>query len=148
MKKPRPIHDPHISLEELQRYFAKDAFARLCGIEICDAGPGYAKTRVSVEDRHLNSLQMTHGGVLFTLADMAFAAAAHTRGRSAVAINTTISFVKAGKADTLTAEAQEISRNQKLATYTVQVTDSAGNVLALFQGMAYIKAEHISLGKE
>jgi acyl-CoA thioesterase len=148
MKKPRPIHDTHISLEELQRYFAKDAFARLCGIEICDAGPGYAKTRVSVEDRHLNSLQMTHGGVLFTLADMAFVAAAHTRGRSAVAINTTISFVKAGKADTLTAEAQEISRNQKLATYTVQVTDSAGNVLALFQGMAYIKAEHISLGKE
>ena len=133
----------HLGLKELRQYFSKDAFARLCGIEIIEASKGYAKTRMVVEDRHLNGLGMAHGGVLFTLADMAFAAAVHSRGRVAVAINTSMSFMKAGKTDILYAEAREVSRSQKLASYTVQVTDSTGNILALFQGMAYIKAEHI-----
>ena len=143
MKKPYPMPDHHIGLEELLQYFSKDAFARLCGIEIIEASEGYAKTRMVVEDRHLNGLGMAHGGVLFTLADMAFAAAVHSRGRVAVAINTSMSFMKAGKTGILYAEAREVSRNRKLASYTVQVTDSTGDILALFQGMAYIKAEHI-----
>jgi acyl-CoA thioesterase len=62
-----------------------------------------------------------------------------------VAINTTISFIKAGKTDTLYAEAKEVSRNRKLATYSVQVTDSTGEVLALFQGTVYIRAESIQV---
>jgi acyl-CoA thioesterase len=139
------MHDTHISLELLKRYFAKDAFAEFCGIEIIETGPGYAKTRLVVDARHLNSLNMAHGGILFTLADMAFAAAAHSRGKSAVAINTTISFMKAGKTDILYAEAKEVSRSSKLATYTVHVTDSSGEVLALFQGTVYIKAESIQV---
>jgi acyl-CoA thioesterase len=140
------MHDTHISLEQLKKYFSKDAFAEFCGIEIIEAGPGYAKTRLNVDKQHLNGLNMAHGGILFTLADMAFAAAAHTRGRSAVAINTTISFIKAVKAgmtNTIYAEAREVSRNRKLASYTVQVTDGSGEVLALFQGTAYIRSESI-----
>jgi acyl-CoA thioesterase len=143
MKGPRTTPDLHLGLEELRQYFSKDAFARLCGIEVIEVSEGYAKTRMVVEDRHLNGLDIAHGGVLFTLADMAFAAAVHSRGRVAVAINTSMSFMKAGKTDILYAEAREVSRNQKLASYTVQVTDSTGDILALFQGLAYIKAEHI-----
>ena len=137
------MHETHVDLEQLRKYFSKDAFAEFCGIEIVEAGPGYAKTRLNVDERHLNGLNMVHGGVMFTLADMAFAAAVHTRGKSAVAINTTISFMKAGRTDTLYAEAREVSRNRKLATYTVQVTDSMCEVLALFQGTAYIKTDSI-----
>jgi len=135
--------DNSMGLEQLKKYFSKDAFAELCGIEILDAGPGYAKTRLLVDKRHLNGINVAHGGIVFTLADMAFAAAAHTRGMSAVAINTTISFIKAGKTDSLYAEAREVSRNRKLATYTVKVTDGSGEVIALFQGTAYIRAESI-----
>jgi acyl-CoA thioesterase len=143
MKEQRTMPDLHLDLEELLQYFSKDAFASLCGIEIIEASEGYAKTRMVVEDRHLNGLDMAHGGALFTLADMAFAAAVHSRGRVAVAINASMSFMKAGKTDILYAEAREVSRSQKLASYTVQVTDGTGDILALFQGMAYIKAEHI-----
>jgi acyl-CoA thioesterase len=137
------MHDIPVDLEQLKKYFAKDAFAELCGIEIIEAGPGFARTRLTIDKHHLNSLGIAHGGILFTLADMAFAAAAHTRGKSAVAINTTISFIKAGKTDTLYAEAREVSRNRKLATYTVQVTDRTNEVLALFQGTVYIRGESI-----
>jgi acyl-CoA thioesterase len=139
------MHETHVDLEQLKKYFTKDAFAELCGIELIEAGPGSARTRLVVEKQHLNSLGIAHGGIVFTLADMAFAAAAHSRGKSAVAINTTISFLKAGKTDTLYAEAKEVSRNRKLATYSVQVTDSTGEVLALFQGTVYIRAESIQV---
>ena len=137
------MHDTLLNLDQIRKYFSRDAFAELCGIEIVEVGPGYARTRLKVDERHQNGLHMAHGGVMFTLADMAFAAAAHTRGKSAVAINTTMSFVKAGKTDTLFATAREVSRNRKLATYTVEVTDNSGEVLALFQGTAYIKADSI-----
>lgn len=137
------MHDEHISLEIIRRYFADDAFADYCGIEITDIGPGSSKVKMPVAAHHLNSLDMVHGGALFTLADMAFASAVHSRGRQAVAINTHISFVKAAKPPMLYAEARETSRNQKIATYDVQVTDSSGEVVALFQGMAYIKAGHV-----
>ena len=139
------MHETHVDLEQLKKYFTKDAFAELCGIELIEAGPGSARTRLTLDIQHLNSLGIAHGGIVFTLADMAFAAAAHTRGKSAVAINTTISFIKAGKTDTLYAEAKEVSRNRKLATYSVQVTDSTGEVLALFQGTVYIRAESIKV---
>lgn len=142
------MHEPSIGLTELRQYFSKDAFAGLCGIEIIEAGPGYARARMIAGNQHLNGLQMVHGGALFTLADMACAVAAHTRGRVAVAVNTTISFVKAGKADTLYAEAHEESRNHKLATYTGKVTDSTGETLSLFQGTAYLKAGRLPQGGE
>jgi acyl-CoA thioesterase len=137
------VHDQQVSLEVIRRYFAGDAFAEYCGIEITEIGPGCSKVRMPVAGHHLNSLEMVHGGAVFTLADMAFATAVHSRGRQAVAINTSISFVKAAKPPMLYAEARETSRNQKIATYDVQVTDSSGEVVALFQGMAYLKAEHI-----
>ncbi|HPI93703.1 MAG TPA: PaaI family thioesterase [Deltaproteobacteria bacterium] len=135
------MHEAHITLEHLKEYFTKDAFAELCGIEIIETGPGSARLRLAVDKRHLNGLGMVHGGVLFTLADMAFTAAVHSRGKSAVAINATISFMKAGRTGVLFAEAREVSRNRKLGTYTVHITDGSGEVLCLFQGTAYIKVE-------
>jgi len=135
------VHDIHLSLEQLRRYFSRDAFAEFCGVEIEEVGPGRARVSLKVEPRHLNGLGMVHGGVLFTLADMALAAAAHSRGRSAVAVTASMSFMKAGMTDVIHAEAREVSRNRRLATYTVQVTDGSGEALCLCQGTAYIRAE-------
>ena len=141
------MHETHISIEELRGYFSGDTFAKYCGIEIIDVGPGSAKVKMPVEEHHLNSLHVVHGGAVFTVADMAFASAVHSRGKQAVAINTSISFVKAAKTGMLFADAHETSRNQKLATYDVKVTDDSGDVVALFQGMAYIKAGNVNSHK-
>jgi acyl-CoA thioesterase len=58
-----------------------------------------------------------------------------------MAINVSISFVKAVTGGTLYAEAKEQTRNPKLASYSVQITDDAGAVVAIFQGMVYRKKE-------
>ncbi len=94
---------------------------------------------MNVEEKHLNALKTVQGGALFTLADLTFAAASNAYGTVTVAINANISFVKAAAGKTLTAEAIETSINPKISTYTVNITDDQGDLVAIFQGMGYRK---------
>lgn len=128
---------------DLLRYFKKDKFANYIGIELLDVKDGWAKAKLTIEERHLNGLNSVHGGAIFTLADLVFAAASNSRGRVAVAINNTISYVKAPQGNVLFAEATEVALNHKLATYAVNVTDGQGQVIAVFQGMVYRKGEKV-----
>ena len=116
----------------------KDAFARLLGIEVLQAAGGCAKVRMEVRPEHLNGLGMVHGGAIFTLADYAFALACNSEGVTSVAINASISFVKAVTEGTLCAAATKAA-DGKVAPYEIRVTDSAGALVALFHGLAYRK---------
>ena len=131
---------PH-DLEAIKHHFENDRFATTNGMRLLELRPGYAKTSMIVEDRHLNSVGTVHGGAIFTLADFALGAAVKTGGKVAPLINSSISFLKATRTGTLTAEATEVSRSRKISTCTVQVTNDAGELVALFQGTAYVKDE-------
>lgn len=128
--------------QALKAFFHKDLFAAYVGIELIEAGNGRAKARLSIGDRHRNGLGIVHGGAIFTLADLAFAAAVNSRGRAAVAIHCSISFLKAASGDALVAEAVEVSCGPKIAAYTIRVSDASGELIAIFEGMAYRKKEH------
>jgi acyl-CoA thioesterase len=128
-------------LEPIKHHFENDRFATSSKMRLVELRPGYARTSLTVEDRHLNSVGTVHGGAIFTLADFAFGAASNTGGEVAVAVNTSLSFLKATRSGTLYAEATEISRSRKLSVCTVRVTNDAGELVALFQGTAYIKDE-------
>jgi acyl-CoA thioesterase len=129
------------SVEALAAFFRKDRFAALVGIELIEAGGGRATARLTLKDHHLNGLGIVHGGALFTLADLAFAAAVNSRGRAAVAIHCTISYLKAAQGAFLTAEAQEVSCGPKIASYLIRITDASGELISLFEGLAYRKKE-------
>ena len=88
-------------MEDFKNYFKKDMFIVNVGIELLEISPGYAKARLEVEEKHLNALKTVQGGVLFTLADIAFAAAINAHGSSAVLINANMSFVKTATKGTL-----------------------------------------------
>ncbi len=124
-------------------FFKNDRFAQHCGIELLDIAEGRAKAKMVIRDSHLNGVNLVHGGAIFTLADLAFAAASNSHGTVAVAINASIWFVKAATQGTLYAEAEEVSCNPKLATYSIKVTDDAGEIVALFEGMVYRKKDRI-----
>jgi acyl-CoA thioesterase len=94
---------------------------------------------MEVKPFHINGVGLVHGGALFTLADFAFAAAANSHVEVAVAINASISYLKGIKTGTLYAEAEEISNSRKISVYTIKVTDEAGRLIAMYQGMAYKK---------
>lgn len=131
-------------MQELMQFFsAEDKFARHAGIELVDAGPGWAKASMKIEPFHFNAAGTVHGGAIFALADFAFAVASNSHGTLAMGINTSVNFVKAATKGTLHAEAVEQSRGPKLASYSVMVTDDAGDVVVIFQGMVYRKKESI-----
>jgi acyl-CoA thioesterase len=127
----------------VQRFFKNDRFAERANIELLSLSPGYARAKMALHPHHLNGYGTVQGGAIFTLADFAFAAASNSHGTVAVAINVSITFLKAGQTGALWAEAKEISKNFKLGSYTVEVKDDAGEMVALFQGLAYRKSEKI-----
>ena len=132
------------NLETVRSCLEKDGFAATNGIVLVEMRLGYAKAQLKIEARHLNGIGIVQGGAIFTLADFAFAAASNSAGQVAVGINTNLSFLKAARSGTLWAEAAEISRSRRISTCTVRVTDDAGELIALFQGAAYIKDEPVS----
>lgn len=132
-------------MDAILQYFGNDQLAKTLGIELIEFGPGRAKCKMLLEKKHLNGLNKAHGGSLFSLADFTFAVAANSHGTVAVAISTNMSFVKAVDPGVmLYAEAVEETRNPKIATYSVKITDETGDIVALFSGMVYRKKNLIS----
>jgi len=117
----------------------KDYFAGHVGIELLDVSKGSARAKMDIKKHHLNGVGIVHGAAIFALADLVFAAASNSHGTVALAINVSISFVNAAKCQTLYAEAKEISRNPKLATYQIPVVDENDTLIASFNGMVYRK---------
>ncbi len=125
----------------IQEFLQGDRFARLCGLELLAVAPGFARVRLAVTDAHLNGADIVHGGAIFALADFAFAAASNSYGTLALGINVSISYLKAARGGVLLAEAREIARNPKLASYTVEVREESSALIAIFQGMVYRKPD-------
>ena len=130
-------------MQALHKCLANDQFASWCNVELISVSPGFARAKLALQPHHLNGLGIVQGGAIFTLADFAFAAASNSHGTIAVAVNVSISFLKAATAGTLNAEAREISQNSRLGSYTVEVRDEQGDLVALFQGMAYRKKDKL-----
>jgi acyl-CoA thioesterase len=126
-------------LERIVEGLKRDRFAAANGMDLVEVRPGYARMRVVPGARHRNSVDMVHGGVLFTLAATAFFAAVNSHGRIAVGTNMTLACLRPAGDGPLEAEATEVSRSRRLSTCSVRVTDAAGELVALFQGTAYIK---------
>ncbi len=140
---PAQATQPAATTAGLKRFFKNDKFAERANIELLSVCAGSARARMTLHSHHLNGYGTVQGGAIFTLADFAFAAASNSHGTVAVAINVSITFMKAGISGTLWADAREISRNPKLGSYTVEVKDDQGDLVALFQGLAYRKSERI-----
>lgn len=128
---------------DIKEFFKRDKFAEHCGMELVDVSPGSAKAEMIVKKEHLNGLNTVHGGALFTLADFAFGAAANSYGMVTMAINVSITYMTAVTKGKVTAVAREVSRNPKLSTYTIDIFNDAGELVAVFQGLAYQKRQSL-----
>ena len=131
-------------MKEIERFIARDRFAKHLGIELSGHEEGRARARMEVKDHHLNSAGTVHGGALFSLADAVFSVASNSRGTLAVAINVSIAYFKAVASGTLFAHAEEVSLNPRLATYLIRIEDGEGTPVALFQGTVYRKKEKLT----
>ena len=130
-------------MDHVKRFIENDRFAKHVDIEILEYSRGTARARMVIKNHHLNSAGTVHGGAIFALADAVFSAASNSHGTLAMAINVSISYFKAVSGGELTAAAEEVAINPKLATYLIPVQDDKGNSIALFQGTVYRKKEGV-----
>ncbi|MFK5925327.1 MAG: PaaI family thioesterase [Desulfuromusa sp.] len=136
-------------MQEILDFFSEnDHFARHCGIELLEVKPSWAKARMEIQPFHINGAKTVHGGAIFTLADFTFAAAANSRNRLSMAIDTSISFFQPSHSGTLFAEAEELSANNRLGYYQVKITNDKQQLVAQFQGTAYRKQKPLLTNKQ
>lgn len=114
-----------------------DNFCNLLGIKTVEVKDGYAKLTMTVAEKHTNAHGFTHGGVIFSFADCAFAEASNFGDNKAVAVQVSINFLRPTmKGDMLTAEAVRVTDGKTFGVYAIAVKKEEKTV-ALFNGLAY-----------
>ena len=135
---------------EIFDYLSNDAYARSLGAEVRIPEPGTSVVRLTVRDDMANFHGITHGGLVFTLGDIALGLASNSHGQVALALNVNVTFLKATRAgDQLRAVAREVDASGPTATYEIEVTDeSDGSTVARMQGLVYRKRERFAGGDQ
>jgi acyl-CoA thioesterase len=122
----------------VQQIMAADAFSAWLGIEVVEADVGRAVLRLRVRDDMVNGFGIAHGGIVFSLADSAFACCTNAAGTLSVAVDCTISYPAAvNVGDVLTATAVEETGTRRLAFCAATVTRADGMVVGHFRGTVY-----------
>lgn len=123
----------------IEEFLKGDKFALFSGIELLEVGSGFAKARMEIKEVHHNGYGVCQGGAIFTLADLAFAAATNSHGRLTLSIQSNIQFFKNEASGYLYAEAKEIFNHKRLSGCDVKVTNESGELIATFNGTGYRK---------
>jgi acyl-CoA thioesterase len=118
---------------------ADDLASSSLGIEVLDAGPGWAELAMTVTAAMVNGHGIGHGGYVFLFADTAFACACNSHGPVTVAAGADVTFVApVREGDRLTARATERTRFGRSGVYDVTVSragpDGSAEVVAEFRG--------------
>jgi acyl-CoA thioesterase len=124
-----------LAQSQVQSLYRTDHASRSLGVEIIDVAPGRVRTEMTVRGDMVNGHGICHGGIIFALADSAFAFACNTYGIPMVAAGASIEFLApAMSGERLAAAANEISRNDRHGLYDVCVTNGSGRTIAHFRG--------------
>ena len=126
-----------IAQKSAETMWSNDHASQWMGVELVKVSEGQAILELTVAKQHCNGHGMCHGGVIFALADSAFAFACNSRNQVTVAQHNVISYIASGRlGDRLTAQATEISLNGRNGITDVRVTNQAGVLIAEFRGMS------------
>ena len=118
-----------------QAMWRDDNASKWLGMKIEEVRAGYARLSMTVTQNMVNGHNLCHGGLIFTLADSAFAFACNSHNQRAVAAGASIEFLApAFLADVLSAEAVEQALKGRTGVYDMRVTNQKGEVVALFRG--------------
>jgi acyl-CoA thioesterase len=115
-----------------------DAASRELGMIIESCGPGRATVTMRVRSDMVNGHRICHGGLIFALADSAFAFACNSYGDNTVAAGASIDFLAPGReGDVLRAVATERWRAGRSGLYEIEVRNQRDEMVALFRGRSH-----------
>ena len=114
-----------------------DRFAAGAGVRLVEVGEGYARAQMTVTEAHVNGANVCQGGAIFTLADLAFAAAVNSGGLMTVGTSNSITYLRSARiGDVLTAEARQ-EDHHKMPFCEIRVTNQDGLLVCVMTGSAY-----------
>lgn len=115
--------------------YARDNASQGLGIRIARVAPGFAELTMTVRADMVNGHAITHGGLVFTLADSAFAYACNSYNVNTVAAGCAIEFLAPSReGDVLMATAREHTLVGRNGIYDIDVKNQHGETIALFRG--------------
>lgn len=118
--------------------FGGDRASQALGMAVESSGPGHAAVTMTVRPDMVNGHRVCHGGLIFTLADSAFAFACNSHGDNTVAAGAAIEFLlPAREGDVLRALATERWRAGRSGIYEIEVRNQRGETVALFRGRSH-----------
>ena len=122
----------------------EEPFARKMDLELVKLGDGYSVVEMTFTKDMENIFGMAHGGAIFALIDEAFETASNSHGTVAVALNMNITYTAAASPGArLRAEARELNRTTRTATYDIKVTDDNQALIAVCQALVYRKKNRL-----
>ena len=125
------------TLEEAREQFKNDRFATESGMVIEELDDDVCVCSVELSDRHKNAYGGVMGGAIFTLADLAFAAASNNRYYPTVAQQVSINYLSSIKGKKLYARAVCKKDGRTTCVYNVDVYDDTGRDVAQFIAQGY-----------
>ncbi|MDD3958923.1 MAG: PaaI family thioesterase [Clostridiaceae bacterium] len=125
--------------EDMTKLTQNDRVAELLGIRLAAVDIGYSLAELTIRQDHLNGVGTLHGGIIFSLADYAFAVAVNSGGVPTLAVNANISYFKPPRGPVVRAEAKVISSGRKVCCCEVEIRDDDGTPVAKFSGTGYRK---------
>ena len=112
------MNPDNLAQDVVNHMMENDYFSQWMGVEVIEIKEGYSKIKMAIRKEMVNGFGIVHGGIPFSLADSAFAFACNSRNNLSVALDVTISFMKAvNTGDVLTAEAKEIHNGRSTGVY-------------------------------
>lgn len=124
--------------EKITEIFKNDPYAQMLNMRVIEWDDGYAKTAITLTEDMMNFHGGANGGLLFSLADYAFAIASNSDGQVAVGINTNMSFTNAGlPGEELICTAKEKNKGGRLAVYQMEIHNTEGQLKGRMEGTVY-----------
>ena len=122
----------------VNKMMSNDSFSKWLGIEIIELSEGFCKLQMKIRDDMTNGFKIAHGGITYSLADSALAFASNSNGFQSLTIESSINyFKKVNSGDILSAITNEINKTEKIAKYSIVVSNQNNEKIASFNGKVH-----------
>ena len=122
----------------VNKMMSNDSFSKWLGIEIIELSEGFCKLQMKIRDDMTNGFKIAHGGITYSLADSALALASNSNGFQSLTIESSINyFKKVNSGDILSAVTNEINKTEKIAKYSIVVSNQNNEKIASFNGKVH-----------
>lgn len=99
-------------------------------LELTEIKPGWAKIKLTIDQKVLNPYGMVHGGILFSMADTVAGAACIASGKKCVTLNSSINYIKPGTGNIIIGIAKEVSAGNSICVYDVSLYNEDNTLIS------------------